>query len=472
MPTRALVGIASILAAAAVMSVLAPSPASAEVIGGCDLDLDDSTPACLTFDSDHDGYVDPWVTITWPQTKTAQAGTPFNVRAVGIDVLRPATVGIHRLAVGEQPNASNLVASGVVVPGALVTDIPVTLSGSGPVRLVAFVEDVAANLYVWREFTLDLTALPTSLNSDLPPGRVVKVNTKAQAITGAVDGGARPVHVQIRAKDGSWVSVAQTASSPSGSYSVPVPTSWVGRHTYRVYAPGVGDLAAAIGTKTSTLTVTRTYKPRGSTAHAYIDGAAKASARWNACDPIRYAMNPALAPKWARSEYRRALREVTAATGLRFTYAGTSSFTPYTRNERDFPAAADMVLAWSTPKRVPGLGGSTVGLGGATYSGTVRYNGRAVFDATAHMTRAKWRTTILHEIGHVIGLGHVGDRQQIMFPTVTNGDAVYARGDLIGLDALGAGAGACTGEVEDTWTRTKAGSHGGPTSTPTVTMMP
>ena len=51
----------------------------------------------------------------------------------------------------------------------------------------------------------------------------------------------------------------------------------------------------------------------------------------------------------------------------------------------------------------------------------------------------------LHEIGHVVGLGHVNDPAQVMYPTLEESDgAGYAAGDRAGLRALGAAAGCLT----------------------------
>jgi hypothetical protein len=48
----------------------------------------------------------------------------------------------------------------------------------------------------------------------------------------------------------------------------------------------------------------------------------------------------------------------------------------------------------------------------------------------------------LHEIGHVLGLGHTADRGQIMYPTLLrSGPRTYASGDRAGLVRLGRAAG-------------------------------
>jgi predicted Zn-dependent protease len=46
--------------------------------------------------------------------------------------------------------------------------------------------------------------------------------------------------------------------------------------------------------------------------------------------------------------------------------------------------------------------------------------------------------TLLHEIGHVLGLGHVTDRAQLMYPIHTDGRSPLTpqRGDIAGLKEL------------------------------------
>ena len=46
---------------------------------------------------------------------------------------------------------------------------------------------------------------------------------------------------------------------------------------------------------------------------------------------------------------------------------------------------------------------------------------------------------VLHELGHLVGLDHVDDDGQLMYPEARRGVSDFAAGDLTGLAQLGAG---------------------------------
>ena len=50
------------------------------------------------------------------------------------------------------------------------------------------------------------------------------------------------------------------------------------------------------------------------------------------------------------------------------------------------------------------------------------------------------RSIVLHEVGHLVGLQHVEDATQLMFPEAQEGVTDLGAGDLTGLAELGRGA--------------------------------
>jgi hypothetical protein len=298
-------------------------------------------------------------------------------------------------------------------------------------------------------------AEPSALTASFPRTATVSAGAKPAAVTGNVTGTpGRAVWLQTQAGQG-WVTLATTVSDSHGGYALSTPTWWVGHQVLRTYAPATSEYAAATSAATGNVTVKRTYTPRGGTAYRNLAG----PARWDPCVAISYRVNPSQMPAGALGDVKEAVRRVSEASGLRFVYAGTTSYVPYRKGSKQL-ATGDLTIAWAPPREVPKLAGNTLGLGGYG-SGLDRgaweqiLDGFVVLDSTAKLpggfaTVARQSTRgslLLHELGHAMGLDHVTDKRQVMYPLILPQAAQYASGDLRGLAAVGASQGCFPADV-------------------------
>jgi hypothetical protein len=182
--------------------------------------------------------------------------------------------------------------------------------------------------------------------------------------------------------------------------------------------------------------------------------------RWNPCRAIHYRVNVAHAPKGALRDVKTAVWRASRATGLRFIYDGSTTRIP----QRSYAARLDptkarpsMVVAWAAPgtgtghSNLLGSNPSEVGVGGyRAYSwsrGSTVHRlrilaGFVVLSTKSNGLKGGFGTgpnrggLLLHEIGHAVGLGHVQDKLQIMYPVLTKYGS-YGTGDLAGLRKVG-----------------------------------
>ena len=263
---------------------------------------------------------------------------------------------------------------------------------------------------------------------------------------------SRLPQVEARAKNGTWVPLDSTKTRADGSYTLRVPTWWVGTHTLRIAVPG-----AATG-PTSRLHVVRDREPVPGRAHAYVAGTSRI--RWNPCTVHRYRINPRGAWTGYRQDVRAAFDQISEATGLRFRYAGTTRYVGWTARPGRYPTGTSFTVSWARPSALRTLLGSVVGVGGASWSGNEFTQGRVTLDSTwrpgaygRHSSvRTQHRLLLLHELGHAVGLGHVADRRQVMHPALQDLPGAYSAGDLAGLATLGADQG-CVGGTRSTRAR-------------------
>jgi hypothetical protein len=174
--------------------------------------------------------------------------------------------------------------------------------------------------------------------------------------------------------------------------------------------------------------------------------------RFNPCEPIHYVVNDALAPPGAVDDLQEAMRRVEAATGLTFVNDGRTDEPGATSRNRFQPERygnrwAPVLIVWDHGSRHrmdasnPG-GGRSFPTGGVSVSGVLIINVDAVVTAGFGEGASRGRVFI-HELGHLVGLGHVARSDQIMFAEigVQKGPAEFHAGDLTGLRLIGKEAG-------------------------------
>jgi hypothetical protein len=169
---------------------------------------------------------------------------------------------------------------------------------------------------------------------------------------------------------------------------------------------------------------------------------------YDPCKPLRYVINPAGAPANYLSFVDPAIKAAQAATGLKFEYDGLTTDVASTREQATNSEPVLISFVGTIDK--PVANAETVGLGGSTYetingqrqpnylTGSIELL-RSFFarESAAHATAAE-QSVVMHELGHVLGLGHVQDRNEVMYPAA-HGQTAYGVGDLSGLARLGAG---------------------------------
>lgn len=168
---------------------------------------------------------------------------------------------------------------------------------------------------------------------------------------------------------------------------------------------------------------------------------------WDPCRPIRYVVNPDGAPQGWESLVADGIAAVADASGLEFVAEGTTDDRDFDdRDPRGF-RPDPVLIGWADEAEVTDLEGDVAGLGGAVSVQTgIRWRfttGSLVLDTEAFERlddRRRGRdialAILLHELGHVVGLGHVDDRGELMYQDGVPRPS-FGPGDLAGLEELG-----------------------------------
>jgi hypothetical protein len=178
--------------------------------------------------------------------------------------------------------------------------------------------------------------------------------------------------------------------------------------------------------------------------------------RYDPCTPIHYVVNPSQAPATGLADLQQAVQRVSAATGLTFVFDGLTDEVPVAHrgmaaNPRYPHGWPPVLIGWAQRSQTDLFKGAEVGEGGSTWYGVpgseVYVTGVVAIDATrddalaAGFGGSSMGALLMHELAHVVGLDHVDDAAQLMYPTVTSKPAQWGAGDLAGLRILGRSSG-------------------------------
>jgi hypothetical protein len=187
--------------------------------------------------------------------------------------------------------------------------------------------------------------------------------------------------------------------------------------------------------------------------------------RWNPCVPIRYKVNLTHAPRGSMAEVKKAIALLHKATGMTFVYEGQTGVIPQGNyglksTPGHWPV---MTIAWAAPGKGKGTSNALVtrdvGVGGVFYNQWLDAQGNLhplqvvsamvvmndQYNTSYKVGFGAGRTqgaALLHELGHAVGLQHVNDTGQLMYPVIlARAKAAYGKGDLAGLAKVGRKAG-------------------------------
>lgn len=153
------------------------------------------------------------------------------------------------------------------------------------------------------------------------------------------------------------------------------------------------------------------------TAFVRVD-AAGVPARWDPCARLQWKIAGTRPSARLMKAATETMRQVRVTTGLRFVFAGRATHAEFVS-----PPMNTIVIGATSNLGIPNAGGITNVLYQATPSGSVAVTGARVAVNPIVVrpgTRWSWmlRPIVLHEVGHAIGLAHVSQSSEIMYPQV------------------------------------------------------
>ena len=170
---------------------------------------------------------------------------------------------------------------------------------------------------------------------------------------------------------------------------------------------------------------------------------------YDPCSPVEYVVNTAGAPPDWQELVADGVAHTEWATGLELVDRGTTDDRPFdpVRRGAFSGTSRPVVIGFADEDELDGLAGDVAGLGGSLavrdslgrdyfVTGSIALD-TEVFDSTSNgEERASLQAIVDHELGHVVGLDHVDDPDELMYAENV-GRTTYGPGDLEGLARLG-----------------------------------
>ncbi len=170
--------------------------------------------------------------------------------------------------------------------------------------------------------------------------------------------------------------------------------------------------------------------------------------RYDPCAPLHVVVNDEAAPEGTDALVQEAVDQVAEATGLVIEVDGTTDLGPDDDERWSGDHAPPVLVVWTDPERESDLDGDTTGVGGSVTSrdGEWFETGTVLLDAPQLQDqldtrggRDGVRAVVMHELAHVVGLDHVDDPVELMYPQGRPGVTSFGPGDRRGLALVGSG---------------------------------